>query len=179
MVDPVTARRILYWTLFSALSVLVIFIRMLPINLTAGHWPGADWTLVIAFSWVLRRPKFVPVLLFAGIIFVNDMLFMRPPGLWTGISIIGLEFLRSRAQYSRELPFLFEWALVSAVILAMILSNRLILGIFVIGQPSFALDSLLFIMTVAAYPIAVIVSSQLLGVRQVTPGAVDQYGHSI
>ncbi len=179
MVDPATTRRMLYWALFCLLSAFIIFVRLLPLDLTAGRLPGADWTVAIAFAWVLRRPNFVPVLLFAVVLFLSDILFMRPPGLWTGLGVIGLEFLRGRAQFSRELPFLFEWALVSAVILAMVLTNRLILGIFVIGQPSFALDSLLFVMTVAAYPVVVFVSSRLLGVRQVVPGAVDQYGHRI
>ncbi len=179
MVDPATTKRMFYWALFCLLSATIIFVRLLPLDLTAGRLPGADWTIAIAFAWVLRRPNFVPVLLFAVILFMNDMLFMRPPGLWTGLGVIGLEFLRGRAQFTRELPFLFEWALVSAVILAMILANRLILGIFVIGQPGFALDSLLFVMTIAAYPVAVFISSMLLGVRQVAPGATDQYGHRI
>lgn len=179
MIDPVTSRRIAYWGLFLLIWAFVMFVRLLPLDISAGGWPGPNWTILFAFAWVLRRPNFVPVLLVTMVLLLDDMIFLRAPGLWAGLSLIALEFLRGRAQFSRELPFLFEWAMVASVILAVMLANRLILGIFVITQPIFILDGFYFVITILTYPLIVMISSQILGVRQAAPGEVDQLGHLI
>lgn len=175
----VNTQRILHWLLFIMVAMGVLFLRLLPLDVTSGRWPGPDPILVLGFAWVLRRPSFIPVILFAITMFTFDMLLSRAPGLWAGLSVIGLEFLRGRSRFSRELPFLFEWAMVAGVLLAMALINRLILGIFVIPQPAFGLDVILLVGTVAIYPLAVTLSSRALGVRKMAPGAVDELGHSI
>jgi len=174
-----TVRRMGYWGLFLALSLLSMFTYLLPLQLRISNLPGPDWTVVIAFAWVLRRPKFVPVLLFAGVIFINDMIYLRAPGLWTAIGIAGLEFLRARARFSRELPFLFEWVLVAGVVLVMTAVNRLVLATLIVVQPDFALDGLQFATTVLVYPAVVAASTILLGVRHPLPGAIDQMGHRL
>lgn len=169
----------LHWLLFAFIAMCVLFLRLLPLDVAAGRWPSPNPMLALGFAWVLRRPSFIPVILFAATMFAFDMLLMRAPGLWAGLAVIGLEFLRSRSRVSRELPFLFEWAMVTGVLLVMALINRLALAIFVIPQPAFGLDAILLLGTVAIYPLAVIVSSNAFGVRKMAPGAVDQLGHSI
>ena len=157
----------------------VLFIRLLPLDLSAGIWPGPDWILVLGFAWVLRRPNFVPVLLFAMVMFTNDLVLMRAPGLWSGLAVIGLEFLRGRFNLSRELPFLFEWAMVSGVVLAISIANRLILSASSVPQPDISLEMILVFGTAAIYPLVVIASSLVLGVRKIPPGAVDDLGHRV
>ncbi|MGR3291944.1 MAG: rod shape-determining protein MreD [Paracoccaceae bacterium] len=179
MIDPVTSRRIAYWGLFLMIWTIVLFVRILPLDITAGRWPGPNWTILFAFAWVLRRPNFVPVLLVAIVLLLDDMIYLRAPGLLAGLSLIALEFLRGRAQFSRELPFLFEWAMVASVIFGVMLANRLILGIFVITQPIFILDSFYYVITIMTYPLVVVFSSKVLGVRQAAPGEVDRLGHPI
>ncbi len=179
MIDPLTIRRLTYWAIFVAISAIVIFLRILPLDITPGGWPGPDWTVAIAFAWVLRRPDYVPVLIFAAILLLNDMIFLRAPGLWAGLSILGFEFLRSRTQITREMPFMFEWAMVTAVLLAIVLANRLVLAIFVVGQPSLRMDALLIVATSAAYPMIVIVSALILGMQKLAPGSVDSLGHPL
>ena len=179
MIDPLTTRRLTFWAIFVAISAIVIFLRILPLDITPGGWPGPDWTVAIAFAWVLRRPDYVPVLIFAAILLLNDMIFLRAPGLWAGLSILGFEFLRSRTQITREMPFMFEWAMVTAVLLAIVLANRLVLAIFVVGQPSLRMDALLIVATSAAYPMIVIVSALILGMQKLVPGSVDSLGHPL
>ena len=179
MVDPVTSQRWTYWALLSTIAAFVLFAKLVPLDLSAGKWPGPDWIVAISFAWVLRRRDYVPALLLALILLIFDLMLMRPPGLWTALAVIGLEFLRSRAALSRDLPFLFEWALVSVVIVAMTLANRLILAIFVVGQPGLGKDVLLLSATILVYPLVVVVSARVLGVRKVAPGEVDQLGHRL
>ncbi len=176
MVDPVTARRMGYWTLFLLIWLAVMFVWLLPIDTVGGNWPGANWTMLFAFAWVLRRPNFIPVFLVAIVILLDDMVFMRPPGLMAGLTVIGLEFLRSRAKFSRELPFLFEWALVGGIIFAVMAVNWLVLGLFAITKPNLALYGLYFVITATVYPVVVLISTQLMAVRHLPAGAVDQRG---
>ncbi len=179
MVDPITSRRWLYRGLFLLISALVAFFQLLPLDLSAGRWPGPDIMVALTFAWVLRRPDFVPVLLIGLVFLVSDLLFLRPPGLWAGLVVLGAEFLRSREPQSRDLPFLVEWAMVSGVLIAMILASRLIQFVFVINQPSFGLVTLHLAATILSYPIVVAVSSMVFGIRKIVPGEVDQLGHSL
>jgi len=179
MVDPVTARRLAYWGLLVLIWAVILFARLLPLNVGTNGWPGPNWTLLIIFAWVLRQPNFVPVFLTAALFFLDDMVFMRPPGLGAGLNIIGLEFLRSRARFSRELPFLIEWAMVASIISAVALATRLVSTVFVITQPALSVDIFYLVITIAAYPPIVLVSSRILGVRHASLGDVGLAGAKI
>ena len=173
MIDRLTLNRWLYRLLLLALAAIVIFVRMLPMDVGIVRWPGPDLLLCLVFVWVMRRPDYVPALLAASIFLITDMLFQRPPGLWPALVVLGLEFLRAREPLSRDLPFAVEWGLVTGVMVAMLLTERLVLGLFMVGQVSFGLSVLRLVMTVAAYPVVVLVSTRILGVRKLQPGEAD------
>ena len=61
-----------------------------------GRLPGPDIILLIALSWIVMRPDYVPVLLLAVVFLLTDLLLMRPPGLWTALAVLAGEFLRNR-----------------------------------------------------------------------------------
>ncbi len=155
-----------------------MFVRLLPLDVSAGGWPGPNWTMLAAFAWVLRRPSYVPVLLVAVLLFIEDLVFMRPPGIGAALTIIGLEFLRSRAKFARELAFLFEYGMVAGVVIAVVLANRLLLGLFVVPNVNLPLDVANIVVTLLAYPIIVVVSSQIFGLRHAPLGSFDASGHS-
>ena len=178
IVHPVH-QRIWHWVLFGALAALAMFIQLLPINLDPARLPGPDWLVVIAFSWVLRRPDYIPAPLVASLVFLEDLLFMRPPGLWAAISLAGLEFLRGRARFSRALPFGFEWLMFSGVYLAMLVANRIMLAIFFVPPPRLALEGVQLLATIIAYPLVSAISAYIFGVRKMAPGSVDELGHRI
>ncbi len=165
--------------LYVAFALLIVFGRLLPLDAGPGGWPGPDFILLLAYAWVLRRPEAVPVSLVAAVILLTDILFMRPLGLWTACAILGLEFLRARESLSRDLPFLGEWLMVGATIVAVTVLNALILAVFAVLQPPLGQILIQMILTILAYPLVVVFSSSLLGIRKVTPGAVDQLGHRL
>lgn len=179
MVDPITSRRWLYRGLLLAISVVVIFFHLLPINVGQAHWPGPDMLLGVAFAWVMRRPEYVPTLLIGGLILLTDMLFMRPPGLWAALAVIGLEFLRAREHLSRDLPFPVEWAMVTAVLITMTIANRFFLALFAVDQASLGLSLIQLMTTLTVYPLIVLISGTLLGIHKITPGEVDGSGHRL
>lgn len=174
MVDPRTTRRWSYRAGFLALSMLTFFFYLLPLKVGYGHWPGPDLLLALSFAWVLRRPDYVPVFLFAALLLVADFIFMRPPGLWTALAVIGLEFLRRREPTSRDMPFVVEWAMVAGVMLAMALLYRFVLAIFMVDQAPLMLTILGQISTLIAYPVVVLISASVLNVTKITPSEADE-----
>jgi rod shape-determining protein MreD len=179
MVDPITTRRWIFRGLFVAACLLIIFVLLLPLDLSAGQLPGPDILICLTYAWVLRRPNYVPVLLIAAVFLVTDLLFMRPPGLLAGLVVMGSEFLRARESTSRELTFLLEWAMVGGVLIAVTLANRLFLLIVMVEQPALGLVLLQFLTTLLAYPVIVIISRYGLGLRKIAPGEVDSLGHRL
>ena len=179
MVDPVTGRRWGYYTLFLAVAAVVIFVQILPFRIGAGRWPGPDILSLLAFSWVVRRPDYLPSGLIAATVLATDILFMRPLGLWAGVVVIGVEFLRARAHLSRDLPFLVEWLMVSAVLFAMTLANGVVLAMFLVKQPAVGQSALQLLVSILTYPLIVLISALLFKVRKTAPGQVDALGHRL
>lgn len=179
MVDPITTRRWLYRALFLALAAVFLFGRMLPLSTLPSAWPGPDLLLCLAFAWVLRRPDFLPVLTVAVVFLLEDMLLMRPPGLWTLIVLFATEFLRDRAALTRDLPFFVEWALIGAVMLATLVAYRLTLALFMVPQSGLGLSLIQLLASVTAYPFVVLFSHRALGIRWVVPGEVEALEHRL
>jgi rod shape-determining protein MreD len=179
MAESATARRLLGCTIFLTLALAVAFIRLLPLGQGVGGVPGPDLLVALAFAWVLRRPGYVPVTVVAAVMLVADFLFMRPPGLWAAITVVGVEFLRNREPAFRDLPFLAEWGMVASLLLGMTLANALVQLVLMVDQPSLGLTLLQLIATIMAYPLVVAVTVFALGLRRAAPGAVDDRGHRL
>ncbi|KEP70206.1 rod shape-determining protein MreD [Thioclava sp. BHET1] len=177
MIDPLTRRRLSYRTLYVCIALVLIFIRLMPINHVPGGLPGPDLTLALTLAWVLRRPEYVPALLIVAVFLLEDMLFWRPIGLWAVIVLGATEFTRAREQALRDLPFALEWALVAVLLVAMMLVKRLVLLVVLVEQPALGLELFQMLMTLAAYPVVVLVSRVAFGLRRAAPGEVDAFGH--
>ncbi len=171
MVDPLKLRMWFYWALLVALAGLVIFVAMLPLSTLPAGWPGPDLLLALVCAWVLRRPEYVPVGLVAALFFLTDMLTLQPPGLRAALVVLAVEFLRRRA--GQERPFVLEWGLVALVLGAVMLGERLVLGLALVDQVSFGKAALRLIATILAYPLVVAVSVWVLRVRRIQPGEAD------
>ncbi len=165
MAESVTANRWVYGTAYFGLCAVIMLAQLLPIDLVPGRFPGPDLLLCITFAWVLRRPHYVPTPLIALVFIIADMLFLRPPGLWAGIVVLAVEFLRSREFTLRERSLMTEILTVAVVYAAMTLGYRLVLVIFVVPQPGVGLTALQVLATMIAYPVVVALSRLAFGVR--------------
>lgn len=177
MIDPLTRRRLSHRALFAAIGIVLIFIRLMPVNHTPGGLPGPDLTLALTLAWLLRRPEYVPAALIVLVFLLEDVMFWRPIGLWTLIVLGATEFLRTREQSLRDLPFALEWALVTGLLIAMVTLKRMILLMTMVEQPALGLELFQMLMTLVAYPIVVVVSRVAFGLRRAAPGEVDAFGH--
>ena len=179
MVDLVTTARLGYRAAFVGLAALILFLRILPLGALPPYWPGPDLLLCLTIVWILRRPTFVPLGLIVAVFLLDDLVSGRPPGLWTLIVLLGTEFLRSRAVLTRDLPFVVEWAMAGAVILAMTLAFRAVTVMFMVPTVGLGPVLLQYLSTMIAYPAVVLASAWALGLRKTAPGQVDALGHRL
>ena len=143
------------------------------------RWIAPDFLLLLALTWVVRRPSFTPALLIAAAFLLADFLFQRPPGLWAGLVLILSEILRRRARSLRTLPFWIEWSTVTIGIAAITMIDRFTLTMVAVPQASMGLTLLQLTLTIIAYPVVVFVSYAVFGVSRPAPGQVDALGHKL
>ncbi len=179
MAETPTARRWLGRATYLAIAIALIFAQLLPLETVPRDWAPPDLILGFTLVWVARRPDFLPIPLIAAVFLTCDLLFQRPPGLWTALALILTEIIRSRASGLRNVPFGLEWATVGVGIFAITLANRAALAIVMTPQAPLMLSLIQMIMTILVYPILVGLSYLVLGVHRPAPGAVDALGHRL
>jgi len=179
MVDPIAASRLGYRLLFVGLAALILFVRLLPLSTLPAAWPGPDLLLCLAVVWVLRRPDYTPALIVAAIFVVDDLMTLRPPGLWALIVLVGTEFLRRRETGTRDLPFLAEWGMAGMVMAAMLIINRIAYLVFMLPEAPFSQYLVQAAATLAAYPLLALVMQASFGLRRAATGEVDALGHRL
>lgn len=165
-----------YRGLFLALALLLLFLRLLPLGNAPGALPGPDLLLCLIMAWVMRRPDYLPVGLVVLVVLAEDMLLLRPPGLWTALVVLGSEFIRSRVALTRELNFVTEWLLVVGLMMAMLLVYRLVFIMAVLPQPPFGFSVVQLMWSAIAYPVVVVVSRLVLDLHKPATGETDDYG---
>jgi rod shape-determining protein MreD len=170
------------WTgraVFTFVMVAIIFIQLLPLDTRPDNWAAPDLMLTVALAWTARRPDFAPVFLVAALFLLADFLFQRPPGLWTGLMVIMTEIFRTRARHIRNVPLMLEWGSVAAGVVVITLVYRVALTIVMTPQPPLGLTLIQMVMTIAIYPLVVVIAHFIFGVARPAPGQTDSLGHRI
>ena len=157
-----------YRSFFVLLAAVLIFLHLLPLHPGPGRLPGPDILLLIALAWTIVRPVLVPVWLLAAVFLMSDLLLMRPPGLWTALTVLACEFLRTRRAPLKTSTFLVEWLAVAGVITAMTVVNTLVLSIFAVPQPTFGLTVIRMVFTILAYPVVFVLAGRAIGLSKST-----------
>lgn len=176
MIDGASRSVWLHRLLFIAIALTLVFFRLLPLGSMAGDLPGPDFLLCIVFAWTMRRPDYLPALLITAVVLLDDMILMRPPGLWTALVIIASEFVRARVALTRELNFGVEWLLVAGMMVGMLLVYRIVFAIVLLPQPAFGFAMVQVLWSIMCYPVVVVLSRYLLDLHKPAMGEVDAYG---
>ena len=161
---------------FVVIALGLLFLRILPLGSMAGDWPGPDLLLCLMLAWVTQRPDHLPTGLIALVVLAEDMVLMRPPGLWTAIVVLTTEFLRARSTLTRELGFMAEWLLIAGVMVAMLLAYRLAFAVTFMTQPGFGFAFAQTIGSVLMYPVIVWLLRVVMNLRKPSAGEVDAMG---
>lgn len=165
--------------LFVGLAVALLFLKLLPVGGSNGGWPGPDLLLCLICAWTMRRPDYLPVGLVAGVVLLEDLILMRPPGLWTALVVLAAEFIRARVALTRELTFVVEWLLVAGIMVSLFLANRIVMGIAFLPQAGFGFSMVQVIWSILCYPVVVAMSRVALDLRKPAMGEVDAYGRRL
>ncbi|TDL89118.1 rod shape-determining protein MreD [Meridianimarinicoccus aquatilis] len=160
--------------LFSGLAALVVLIKLLPLNTGPRMWPAPDLLLCLVLAWVVRRPDLLPLLLVAALLFVADMMLMRPPGLWSGLVVLATEWLRRRQRPLRAMPFAVECAMIGGIIATLIVVHWAVLAVLFVQQPTLGQQLLQVPLTILAYLPVVALLHFGLGVRK--QPAIEGFG---
>lgn len=176
MGDPLSSRTWVMRIVYLSLSALAIFAALLPLQTQASFWAPPDLLLALTFAWAIRRPSYVPILSVALVFLMADLLFQRPPGLCAALVVLATETLRARAEANRNMPYLVEWLTAGALMCGVFLAERLIYAVFFIPQPALGLSLIQTSLTIVIYPVVVLISHLLFGVRRVAPGEMDAFG---
>ena len=177
MIGPGLRARLWGAALYLLMAFLLLFYRLLPIAPGGIGWPGPNWLLALTLAWVLRRPDQLPAPLIAGVVLVEDLVLMRPPGLWAAVVLLGAEAARKREARWREQGFMVEWLWVSGLMGMMMLANRVASILFLLPVPPLGMVLMQLIATVAAYPVTVLFSRVVLGLRRMGPVEADRLGY--
>lgn len=162
-----------YRALFVLVCLMVIVYKLLPLGLDDTGIPGPDILLAVTLAWLLRQPAVVPILSILAVFLLADFLFQRPPGLWTLLVIVVSENLRRRRLTMTEFPFLLEWSAFAGAVMAMVLLNRMVLWVLVVDLDPLGLTLAHGIVTALIYPIVVVVSKFLFGLRKIGPAEAE------
>lgn len=168
-----------YHLLYLTLALVLLFLRLLPLGDAAGHFPGPDLLLCLTIAWAMRRPDYVPVGLIVGVTLVEDLILMRPPGLWTALMVLATEFLRSRNALTRELNFAVDWLLAGGLMLGMLIAYRFVFALAFLPQPPFGFAVVQMIWSILAYPLVVAASRLVFDLRKPATGEVDDFGRRL
>ncbi len=198
MVERRQTKRVMYVALYLGLAAAVTFYRLLPLggydaggglglepasDIAQGlRWqdiPAPDLLLCLTLAWVVRRPDLLPAPVIALYFFIEDILLLRPPGLWALIVLLASESLRARSERLRDNAFWMEYAQVAGLMLVMFLANRAVLAIVMAPQAPLDLSLLQFLATLAAYPAVVAASHYVFGLRKPATGELDALGQRL
>ena len=137
---------------------------------------GPDLLIAFAFAWSLRRPEYVPSLLLALVFLLADLLLQRPPGLWAMLALLACENLKGRSRSLRDATFGAEWIAVAVMLAGILIINRIVLSLVLVPAPQLKLSLLELGVTILIYPVVVLITRTVMGVRRAAPGELDTLG---
>ncbi len=161
---------------YLVIALLIMFFHLIPLETVPRSWAPPDLLIAVTFAWALRRPDFVPAISIAAVMLLADMLFQRPPGLMALLVVLGSEYLKNQASGTGDSSFAWEWATVCLVIVMVTLLDRLALMLTLVDRAPLSLHLIQMVLTMAVYPLVVLVTQSLMGVRKLAPGDADALG---
>ncbi|UYV36139.1 rod shape-determining protein MreD [Rhodobacteraceae bacterium D3-12] len=161
---------------FALLVMAILFFDLLPLETSPRRWAGPDLVLAFAFAWALRRPEYTPPLMVAALFLLVDLMLGRPPGLYAALSLLAFNNLAGRALTMRDMPFPVEWVTVALALAGVIFGHQLLLGLFLVDPPAFALVLSQLAMTVLTYPLVAAITRYGFGLRPVGLGEINALG---
>lgn len=161
---------------FVGLTLMILFVHLLPLNSAPSNWALPNLMMGFALAWSVRRPEYVPAVLLGLLLLLGDFLLQRPPGLWAAIVLLACENFKAQAPTLRVSTFFAEWVTATGLIIGATVVNRIVLAVLLVDVPGLWLTFMQMGMTVLFYPLFVFVTHAIMGVRKSVPGDLDTMG---
>lgn len=178
MIEGPARQAVIGTGLFLLCELLILFLRVLPLSAGFTGWPGPDLGLCLLFAWMLRRPDQLLAPAIVVLFLLEDVMLLRPLGLWAAIVLLGSEAARAREARWRDQPFMVEWLRVSILIGVMMLGYRVVMFLFLLPVPVLGQVILQYLATVALYPVVVFAARWLIGLRRISPVEAEMMRYS-
>ncbi len=156
-------------------TLLIPIFYLLPLSIAPRQWAAPDVLLALSFAWAVRRMEYVPTLSILAAFFMSDLLLQRPLGLLTALALIGLEWAKGREGRHSETTFIAEWLTFGVMVVGILLGYRAIMLLVVAEPGPLHLAVIQAAGTIAIYPLVVLFSHFIIGVRRITPGEYDAF----
>ena len=179
MVDPSPLRLWSMRAAYVAVALVILMVSLMPLSTMPRGYALPDLLMALTFAWALRRPDYVPAVSIALVLLLADFLLQRPPGLWAALVLAGAEVLKVQGRGLRDQTLPIEWLTVAIVIVTVSVLYRLVAAVFLVPQAPLGLSLMQAAGTVLIYPLVVLVSFLVFGLRKAAPGEVDTLGHRI
>ena len=139
--------------LYFCIGLLIIFFQILPLQTTPQSWSGPNVLLVFFAALVIKRPEFTSSILIAVVFLIEDFFLMRPPGLMSSLTVLGLYILKTKFQNQEETSFVFVWGNVAICLTLILLICYFVSKLLFIPSAGLRLTIMEITVTLAIYPI--------------------------
>ena len=156
----------IYRIVFLAISIFLVLTNLMPLQTMPQSWPWPNTLLLVIFCWSLREPNFVPIPLITCVLLSQDFLLHRPPGLFSGITILILVWIKTITASTDDKSFLAEWVRVSLALAAISLIHHLVLLVSFVNTTELRVSLIQTILNISTYPIIVLVSHYVFRVKR-------------
>ena len=138
---------------YFCIGLLIIFFQILPLQTTPQNWSGPNVLLVFFAAIVTKRPEYTSSFLIALIFLIEDFFLMRPPGLMSSLTVLGLYFLKRKIQNHEDNSLMLVWASVAICLVLILLIYHMISVLLFLPSAGFGLTVMEIIVSLALYPI--------------------------
>lgn len=166
MTEPRGSEAAVYAALFALAVTAIVFVRLLPLGAVPASLPGPDLILCLVVAWAIRRPDLLPLWALVPVLFMSDLLLMRPPGLHTALVVIVAEALRSHHARLQTLPLGWEIVLAGLISVSVSGAHWLVLALLAVDQHDLWITLSQAPINAVAYPFAILICHGLLGLRK-------------
>ena len=146
-------KNFIHQILYFCIGLLIIFFQILPLQTTPQSWSGPNILLVFFAALVIKRPEFTSSLLIAVVFLIEDFFLMRPPGLMSSLTVLGLYILKTKFQNQEETSLVFVWGNVAICLTLILLICYFVSKLLFIPSAGLRLTIMEITLTLAIYPI--------------------------
>ena len=146
-------KSLIHQILYFCIGLLIIFFQILPLQTTPQSWSGPNVLLVFFAAIVIKKPEFTSSLLIAVVFLIEDFFLMRPPGLMSSLTVLGLYILKTKFQNQEETSLVFVWGNVEICLTLILLICYFVSKLLFIPSAGLRLTIMEITVTLAIYPI--------------------------